>query len=171
MVIIYAPLSSDGAPLWAYAAQRGWDDVRVLKDAGELTRLVRLGRVEVVLANSLIGLGRSVPEAAAMLREFVSRKVVLIIPGRINTSEAPQVFLETLNAIEEFKHSAAVEAIYEGFASAKARGTRLGRPRTLDAHREDVARLKAQGLSGRGIARALGLPVGSVFGMLRTPPV
>ena len=167
MVVIYAPLSSDGAPLWAYAAQRGWDDVRVLKDAGELTRLVRLGRLEVVLANSLNGLGHSVPEVVAVLREFVSRKVGLIIPGRINTSVSPQVFLKTLDAIEEFKHVATVEAINEGLATAKRRGIKLGRPRTLDAYHGDVARLKAQGLSGRGIARELGLPVGSVFGILR----
>jgi DNA invertase Pin-like site-specific DNA recombinase len=120
-----------------------------------------------VLANSLSGMARSVPELVAVLREFVSRKVVLIIPGRINTSEAPQVFLKTLDAISEFKHSAAVEAIHEGFAAAKRRGVKLGRPRTLDAYRENVARLKAQGLSGRAIARELGLPVGSVFGILR----
>ena len=141
--------------------------LRVLSDADVLLRAVRAGRVEVVLANSLNGIGRSVPELVDMLREFVSRKVVLIIPGRINTSEAPQVFLETLDAISEFKHSAAVEAIHEGFAAAKARGIKLGRPRTLDAYREDVARLKAQGLSGRAIARELGLPNGSVFQILR----
>jgi DNA invertase Pin-like site-specific DNA recombinase len=77
------------------------------------------------------------------------------------------VFLKTLDAVEEFKHAAAVEAIHEGFAAAKRRGIKLGRPRTLDVYREDVARLKTQGLSGRGIARTLGLPVGSVFGILR----
>src|SRR4029077_4364189 len=102
-------------------------------------RLVRSDRVGVVLCANFNGLGRSVSQLVQTLREFVAHGVVLIIPGRINTSEAPQVFLKTLNAIEEFKHSAAVEAIHEGFASAKARGTKLGRPRTLDAHREDVA--------------------------------
>ena len=108
-------------------------------------------------------------EALEVLREFVAHKVALIIPGAgIDTSKVPgKVFLDTLDAISEFKHSAAVEAIHEGFAAAKVRGLKLGRPRTLDAYREDVARLKAQGLSGRGIARALGLPVGSVFGILR----
>jgi DNA invertase Pin-like site-specific DNA recombinase len=163
VIILYAPLSSDGAPLWAYCTQRGWDDVRVLKDAGELTRLVRLGRVEVVLANSLIGLGRSVSEVVAVLREFVSRKVVLIIPGRINTSEAPQVFLKTLDAVEEFKHSVAVERTNAGLNAARRRGGKLGRPTTVNAHREDVARLRAQGRTGRSIAKELGMPSSTVF--------
>ena len=86
MVIIYAPASTDGTSLREYAYQRGWDGVRVLSDADVLLRAIRAGRVEVVLANSLSGLARSVPEVVAVLREFVSRKVVLIIPGRINTS-------------------------------------------------------------------------------------
>jgi putative DNA-invertase from lambdoid prophage Rac len=169
VIILYAPLPSDGAPLWAYCTQRGWDDVRVLKDAGELTRLVRLGRVEVVLANSLIGLGRNVPEVAAVLREFVSRKVVLIIPGRINTSASPEVFLKTLDAVEEFKHSATVEATNEGLAAAKARGVKLGRPEKVSAYREDVARLRAQGRTVRAIATELGIPGSTVFKILRCP--
>ena len=96
----------DGNSLWDYAVRRGWeDDTQIVNDADVLMRLVRSDRVGVVLCANFDGLGRSVPEVAAVLREFVSRKVVLIIPGRINTSVSPQVFLKTLDAIEEFKHS------------------------------------------------------------------
>ena len=116
-----------------------------------------------MLANSLSGMARSVPELVAVLREFVSRKVVVIIPGRINTSEAPQVFLKTLDAISEFKHSAAVEAIHAGLNRARRRGVKLGRPTTVNAHREDVARLRAQGRTGRAIAKELGIPSSTVF--------
>jgi DNA invertase Pin-like site-specific DNA recombinase len=165
VLVIYAPVSTDGASLWEYAYQRGWDDVQV---PDVLIRAVRAGKVEIVLASSLIGLARSSLELVAMLKDFVVHKTVLIVPGRINTSSvSSKVFLDVLDSIAEFKRVATVEAIREGLAAAKARGTKLGRPRTLDAYREDVARLKAQGLSGRGIARALGLPVGSVFGILR----
>jgi DNA invertase Pin-like site-specific DNA recombinase len=132
-------------------------------DADVLLRAIRAGRVEVVLANSLSGMARSVPELVAVLREFVSRKVVVIIPGRINTSEAPQVFLKTLDAISEFKHSAAVEAIHAGLNRARRRGVKLGRPTTVNAHREDVARLRAQGRTGRAIAKELGIPSSTVF--------
>jgi hypothetical protein len=69
VLVIYAPVSTDGASLWEYAYQRGWDDVRVLSDADVLLRAIRAGRVEVVLANSLSGMARSVPELVAVLRE------------------------------------------------------------------------------------------------------
>ena len=35
------------------------------------------------------------------------------------------MFLDVLDSIAEFKHSAAVDAIHEGLAAAKARGVKL----------------------------------------------
>jgi DNA invertase Pin-like site-specific DNA recombinase len=162
VVIIYAQ-GPDSNSLWGYCVRRGWEDLRVITDLDELTRLVRLGRVEVVLVNNLVGLGRSFSQLVAVLREFVSRRIVLIIPGRINTSEAPEVFLKTLDAIEEFKHCVAQEAIEEGLSKARRRGVRLGRPATAHRYREDVAKLRARGLSGRAIGRELSISNASVF--------
>jgi hypothetical protein len=53
--------------------------------------------------------------------------------------------------------------INDGIAAANARGVRFGRPATLDAHRDGIARLRAQGKSCRSIAAELEIPVGSVF--------
>ena len=49
-----------------------------------------------------------------------------------------------------------VERVNAGLAAARKRGVRLSRPRRVNAHREAVARLRAQGLTGRAIARELG---------------
>jgi DNA invertase Pin-like site-specific DNA recombinase len=76
---------------------------------------------------------------------------------------SPEVFLKTLDAVEQFMHSVAREAIEEGLSMARRRGVRLGRPVKLDAYREDVARLRAQGLTGRAIARELGVSGSTVF--------
>jgi hypothetical protein len=50
------------------------------------------------------------------------------------------------------------------------RGVRLGRPRKMNEHRGDVARLRAQGLSGRAIAKELGVPSANVFKILKDAP-
>jgi DNA invertase Pin-like site-specific DNA recombinase len=161
--VIFARGPTDNS-LLQYAYQRGWDGVRVLSDADVLLRAIRAGRVEVVLANSLSGMARSVPELVAALRELVSRGGALIIPGRgINTSEAPQVFIEIFACIEEFMHRVAQEATEEGLSKARRRGVRLGRPKIAHRYREDVAKLRARGLSGRAISQVLGLSSSSVF--------
>ena len=168
MILLFAPAPSNNA-LWHYCTARDWEDIHVVKSREELLRAVASGRVEIVLCSSLNGLGRITLELVRVLTEFVTRKVTLIIPSAgIDTSKVPgKVFLDTLDAISEFKHSAAVEAIHVGLAAAKARGVRLGRPVKVDGYREDVARLRAPGRTGRAIVKELGLPNGSVFELMK----
>ena len=168
MVVIYARGPADNS-LWEYAVRRGWEDVQVASDADELIRAVRAGKVEIVLASGLNGMARSLPGLVRVLREFVSRKVTLIIANQyINTSKASsKVFLDTLDAIEEFKREATREGINKGLAHAKARGVRLGRPTKVNAYRDDVARLRAQGLTGRAIAKELNVPSSNVFKLIK----
>ena len=84
------------------------------------------------------------------------------------------MILDTLDAIEDFKREATREGINEGLAHAKARGVRLGRPTKVNAYRDDVARLRARGLTGRAIAKELCIPGSNVFKPnegQRVPPV
>ena len=65
----------------------------------------------------------------------------------------------------------AAEAIHAGLNRARRRGVKLGRPETVSVHRENVARLRARGLTGRAISKELGVPSSSVFkiiGQLRS---
>jgi DNA invertase Pin-like site-specific DNA recombinase len=159
-----------GNSLWDYAVRRGWEEeLKVITDLDELNRLVRAGKVEVVLCSGLNGLGCSLYQLVQGLREFVAHNVALIIPSAgIDTSSVPsRVFLDALDSIAEFKRSVAVERINAGMAAAQARGVKLGRPVTIDAHREDVARLRMQGRTGRAIAKELGLPSSNVFRILK----
>ena len=68
---------------------------------------MRAGKVEVVLCSGLNVLGRSLSHLMRVLKEFVAHKVALIVPGRINTSSvSSKVFLDVLDSVDEFKHSA-----------------------------------------------------------------
>jgi DNA invertase Pin-like site-specific DNA recombinase len=123
--------------------------------------------VSVVLASTLQGLARSSSELVQVIRDLIERGVILIIPGAIDTSKVPRkAVLDVLTALDEFKQ-ASIESIREGLAAAKSHGIKLGRPRTLDAHRDAIAALRARGLSSRSIAQKLSLPVGSVFEVIK----
>ena len=75
--------------------------------------------------------------------------------------------MHVLAAVAEFERSVICERINAGLAAARERGTRLGRPRTLDRHLGAVAKLSRRGLSGRKIAAELNIPPGSVFAVLK----
>ena len=137
------------------------------KGLDQLMKAVRAGKVDVVLCYNLDRLGRSLSHLVQVLGEFTAHKVALIIPGQgINTSSsnpASALLLNVLAAIAQFEHSIIVERVKAGLAAAKARGVKLGRPVTLSDHRENVARLRAKGHTGRTIAKELGIPSSSVF--------
>ena len=72
-----------------------------------------------------------------------------------------QLQLHILCAVAELEREIIRERVNAGLAAAKKRGVKFGRPATLDAHRDNIARLRVIGRTGRAIAAELSLPVGS----------
>ena len=72
MVIIYAH-GPDSNALASYASRRGWDDVHATQDFEAVMRAVRAGKVEMLLASGLTGLGKSLQELARTVRELAER--------------------------------------------------------------------------------------------------
>ena len=132
---------------------------------------VRKGRVDVLAVYKLDRLGRSLQHLAQLIGEFESHGTALIATSQgIDTSEsnpAGRLQMHVLAAVAEFERSVIRERINAGLAAARENGVKLGRPRTLDKHRDAVARLSKKGLSGRKIAEQLQLPAGSVFALIR----
>ena len=74
--------------------------------------------------------------------------------------EAVIAIMATLAKQERVKRSERTKA---GLARVRAAGRRLGRPARLNGeHTAEIARLRAQGVSGRQIGRRLGISEGSV---------
>jgi DNA invertase Pin-like site-specific DNA recombinase len=71
--------------------------------------------------------------------------------------------LKFLADIGEFHRVVAAENIREGLARARKAGIQLGRPHSVNPHRDDVVALREQGLSGRAISKELGIPSSTVF--------
>ena len=134
-------------------------------------KAVRRGKVDVVVCYKLDRLGRSLAHLAAMIAEFTAHNVALVVPEQgIDTSAAnpaARLQLNVLGAVAEFEREIIRERVNDGIAAAKARGVRFGRPETLNAHRDDIARLRTSGLSCRAVAKELAIPVGSVFQVVR----
>jgi DNA invertase Pin-like site-specific DNA recombinase len=131
-------------------------------------RLVRLGKVQVVLCPGLNGLGRSLSHLKRVIGEFVMHKVGLIVPSLgIKSAGDVSVLLAVVDSIEAFKASVAQERINARLAGARQRGVKLGRPTKVNAYRDDVARLRARGLTGRAIAKELSIPSSNVFKLIK----
>ena len=170
VVIVYARGLESNA-LVEYAARRGWSDVYATSNYGELMRTVRSGRVAAVLCSGLSGLGKSLPELASVIRELSDRGAGLVIPSLgIVDAASRQTLLNTLACVLESKAAIATERTTHGLAQAKRHGVKLGRPRIPDAHRGEVARLRAAGMSGMQISKELSLSLRSVFNVLRRSP-
>jgi DNA invertase Pin-like site-specific DNA recombinase len=124
-----------------------------------------------VVCYKLDRLGRSLSHLAQIIDEFTLHNVALVVPGQgIDTSAANpagRLQLHILCAVAEFEREIIRERVDGGLAAAKKKGVKLGRPATLDAHRDSIAQFRARGLTCRAIAKELDIPVGSVFQVLR----
>ena len=187
-VVIYTRVSTDRqshdsqvTELRQYCNRRGWKDVEVITDVisgvkssrdglDRLMRAVRRGKIDAVVCFKLDRLGRSLAHLAQVINELVTHNCALIVPGQgIDTSSAnpaARLQLNILCAVAEFEREVIRERVNAGLTAAKAKGVRLGRPPTLDVHRDAVAMLRRTGLSGRAIAKQLGIPPSSAFKLL-----
>ena len=134
-----------------YCTRRGWTEVEEIRDVisgakssrqglDRLMQAVRRGKVDIVVCFKLDRLGRSLSHLAQLIDEFNTHKVALVVPAQgVDTSEgnpAGKLQLHILCAVAEFEREIIRERVNAGLAAAKKKGVRLGRPATLDAHRE-----------------------------------
>ncbi len=134
---------------------------RLMKD-------VRRGRVKVVVCFKLDRLGRSLVHLAQMIGEFDVHGTALVCPSQgIDTladNPAGRLQMHVLMAVAEFERSLIRERTRAGLASARARGTKLGRPQgsRLDLPVEECRKAIAAGTSLRAFAKLKGISASSL---------
>ena len=153
-----------------YAAKRGWEVFAEYVDTGfsgaqasrprldQLLRDARLRKFEAVLVWKLDRWGRSVAHCVRSIQELVSLGIRLLSPTEsIDTgadSPMSKFLLHLFAAFAEMERGIIRERVCAGVRAAKAKGTRLGRPKRV-FRRGEALRLRAQGMSWRKVAQAL----------------
>jgi DNA invertase Pin-like site-specific DNA recombinase len=109
-----------------------------------------------------------------------SRPLALPNPGRTRqrdvkragsglgtTNQNPTVQLNILCAVAEFEREIIRERVTAGLAAARSRGTKLGRPNTLNKYEPVVSTLMGQGYGVCEIARRLAIPLSSAHKLVK----
>jgi|SRR5437899_3329065 len=158
-----------------FAEARGWQLADEYIDNGvsgstdsrpELNRLMadaKRRRFDVVLVWKLDRFGRSLRHLVNALAEFESLGIAFVsLSDNLDLSTASgRLMFNIIGAMAEFERELIRERVKAGMKNARAKGTRIGRPRAnVDA--AQIARLRASGASLRTIAAQLGVSVGTV---------
>jgi DNA invertase Pin-like site-specific DNA recombinase len=177
---LYLRVSTDGQTpenqrraLKAVAAQRSWTVVATYDDNGVcgakgrdqrpgldamLTDATR-GRFNVVMVWAMDRLGRSLADLIDTLRSLEAANVDLYLDQQAidTTTPAGRMFFHVTRAFAEFERDMIRSRVNAGLARARARGVRLGRPKTSAKVERAIRTRLAAGAGILKTATALGV--------------
>lgn len=155
--------------------RRGWEIFGEYVDHGisgarerrpELDRLwtdCRRRKVDAVVVYRYDRFARSLRQLVNALEEFRSLDInfISLHEGVDTSTPNGRLVFGIFASLSEFERELIRSRVRSGLAAARARGKRLGRPRTnVDA--DQIAQLRASGASWRQVSERLGLGVGTV---------
>src|SRR5216684_1550786 len=161
--------------LRTYCAARGFDLVREYVDVGqsgakdsrpELNILMgdaRKRQFDAIVVWRFDRFARSTKHLLLALEEFRSLGIQFISYQENMDTSSPlgQALFTIVSAVAQLERDLIRERVTAGIRNAQAAGKKLGRPKS-SVHREEILKLKAQGLSLRQIAAKLGVGYGTV---------
>lgn len=184
-VAIYARVSTNEQTtenqvreLTAWADRAGHEIVATYDDNGvsgakgreyrkEFDKLLR-GAVrrefDLVAAWSVDRLGRSLQDLVGFLTELHGAGVDLYLHQQAVDTTTPggKAMFQMMGVFAEFERSMISERVKAGLARTKAKGTKLGRPRTLPQTEAQILKLRSEGMGMLRIGKELGIGTGVV---------
>jgi DNA invertase Pin-like site-specific DNA recombinase len=163
-----------------YASRRGWKIAGEYVDEGvsgskesrpQLNSLmtdVHRRKFEIVLVWKIDRFGRSLKHLVNALADLDAYGVAFVsLRDNLDLSTpSGRLMFQIIGAMAEFERALIQERVRAGLRSARARGQRLGRPRTsVDA--EQIAKRRAAGASWREISEELGIGTGTAVRALQ----
>lgn len=119
-----------------------------------------LGRGDTLVVVSIDRLGRSLSDLVGTLEDFERRGVHFrsLREGIDTTTALGKMFFQISSAFAEYERALISERTKAGLQTARAKGTRMGRPPALtDEQKATARRLHKSGESISAIARILGV--------------
>jgi len=191
-VALYARVSTDSQTtenqlrqLRQVAERHGWGVVQEYIDHGisgakgrdkrpqfdALLKGVARRDFDMIAAWSVDRLGRSLQDLVAFLLELQSKRVDLYLHQQALDTSTPmgKAMFQLCGVFAELERSIIQERVKAGLERARAKGRKLGRPRTDPKVEEQIRKLGAQGIGKGKIARTLGIGVSVARRVLATP--
>ena len=166
-----------------YLVRMGWENAGEFVDTGfsgskasrpaldQLMKDASLRKFDCVVVYKLDRFGRSVLHLNQQLAilESLSIRFVAISQGIDTDAKNPtsRLLLHILSSVAEFERELIKERTLCGIKSAKAKGKTLGRPKRI-FQRDEVVRLRDEGMSWRKISEKLGVPTMTVLASYRS---
>jgi DNA invertase Pin-like site-specific DNA recombinase len=189
-VALYVRVSTDGQStalqrrdLVGACDHRGWDVAEVYEDAGISGAKGREGRpafdrlcqdatrrrFDVIAAWSVDRLGRSLQDLVGFLSDTHGAGVNLYLHQQAVDTTTPggRALFQMMGVFAEFERAMIRDRVKAGLANAKAKGVRLGAPRTNAKVIRRIEREKKKGMSVRAIAAKVGVGVGTVHRVIK----
>ncbi len=161
----------------ALATARGWTITQEYVDAGisgastnrpELARLLadaHKGCFAGILVWRLDRLGRSLRHLVTVVEDLLARGIEVISatePHMDSTTPTGRLLRNIFASVAEYEREMIRERVIAGLRKAKADGKHIGRPRAV-LNRRRIEQLRQEGLSWRGTAERMGLPMSTVY--------
>jgi DNA invertase Pin-like site-specific DNA recombinase len=136
----------------------------------ELLKMARRREIDAILVWKLDRFGRSLADLVSSLNELRELGVVFVSLTESLDFSTPsgRAMAGMLSTFAEFERDMIRERVTAGIANSRARGRPHGRPRTAALKKDQINKLKTDGLNNSQIAKKLKISRGSVIGLLKT---
>jgi len=141
------------------------------KEFDKLLKAAVRREFDLVAAWSVDRLGRSLQDLVGFLQELHGAGVDLYLHQQAldTTTPSGKAMFQMMGVFAEFERSMISERVKAGLARTKAKGTKLGRPRTSPKTEEQILKLRNQGMGMLRIGKELGIGTGVVQRVVSSP--
>ncbi|MFV0387199.1 MAG: recombinase family protein [Pyrinomonadaceae bacterium] len=135
----------------------------------ELLKLARRREIDAIVVWKLDRFGRSLADLTNTLTELKDLGVVFVSITEALDFSTPsgRAMAGMLSIFAEFERDIMRERVKAGIANARAKGKRHGRPASAALKKDQVKKLKKEGLNNSQIARKLKISRASVIELLK----